>query len=285
MTTWRILDLIKTSTDYLSRQGVPDPRLDAEYLLGHVLNKQRLDLYLIFDQPLQASELDAYRELIRRRGKREPLQHLIGETEFMGHRLRVTPDTLIPRPETEVLVETASAWLAVHEEARVLDIGTGSGCIAISLALAHPMAQITALDRYPEALAVARENAVLNGTDDRISWLKMDILQAVPQEGPFDLICSNPPYIAESEKADLQPEVRDHDPAGALFAEEAGLAFYRRFAEIFKTLLDEAGAFILELGGPIQGRQVLELFKETGYSELELITDLNGGIRFLRGRA
>lgn len=281
MANWRVVDIIQSSADYLARKDVPDPRLDAELLLGKVLDKERLQLYLFFDRPLSSDELDTYRGYIKRRGDREPLQHILGKTGFMNALLKTTPAALIPRPETEVLVETALSF-ARDRFLRILDIGTGSGCIAISLAMELKKAEVHALDISESALKLARENAQRNNAN--ITFSSLDILSETPAEGRrFDLVVSNPPYIALSEKPDLQKEVSDFDPAIALFDASDGLGFYRRFIEILPELLVAGGRFLFEFGGKPQENVLLDLFLQGGYHNLEIIQDYNGEPRVISG--
>jgi len=282
MTSLRVVDIIQSSTDYLSKKGVPDPRLDAELLLGSVIQKDRLQLYLFFDRPVEKGELDQYREYIRRRGKREPLQHILGETGFMNLTVKTGPQALIPRPETEVLVEQA-IHLMGDRDARILDIGTGTGCIAISLASALPKAQIHALDISKEALELAKENAALNNT--QVEFQLKDVMRdAISPEARYDLVVSNPPYISDGEREDLQAEVRDYDPSEALFDGGDGLSFYHRFAQVLPELLNPGGRFMFEFGGAHQEREVLHIFAQSGYVDLEIIQDYNGDPRVISGK-
>ncbi len=282
MTNWRVVDIIKTSTDFLEKKGVPDARLDAEILLGNVLKKNRLELYLFFDRPMSKDEMDLYREHIRRRGTREPLQHIVGETGFMNLILKTTPAALIPRPETELLVEK-TLGLHIKPTARILDIGTGTGCIAIALAQALDESKILGIDVSLGALALAKENADLNGT--RVVFQELDILTSLPNiEERFDVVVSNPPYLAPSEKKQLQAEVVQFDPAIALFDKSDGLSFYRRFAEILPELLIPGGHFLFEFGGSPQENPVLNIFMEKGYHDLEIIQDYNGDPRIISGK-
>ena len=282
MTNWRVLDIIKTSTEFLEKKGVPDARLDAEILLGKVLKKNRLELYLFFDRPMGKDEMDLYREHIRRRGTREPLQHIVGETGFMNLILKTTPAALIPRPETEILVEKTLA-LNVKPEARILDIGTGSGCIAIALAQSLEHAKVLGIDVSKDALALAKENADLNQT--QVVFQEVDILQALPRmDGRFDIVVSNPPYIAPDEKDQLQAEVAQFDPAMALFDKRDGLSFYHRFADILPDLLIPGGHFLFEFGGSPQEAAVLNIFMEKGFHDLEIIQDYNGDPRIITGK-
>ena len=282
MTIWRVVDIIKSSADFLAKKGVPDPRLDAEILLGDILRKQRLELYLFFDRPLDPNELSRYREYIRRRGAREPLQHILGETGFMNLTLKTTPAALIPRPETEVLVERAIS-LMQSKACRILDIGTGTGCIALALSQALEQAKVLAVDISPEAIKLAQENAQLNHL--QLAFQTIDILTTLPKiESRFDMVVSNPPYIARSEGPQLQLEVSEFDPDLALFADDDGLLFYKRFAEILPELLVPGGSFFFEFGGSHQEQQVLNIFSGKGYHDLEIVQDYNGDPRVLSGR-
>jgi release factor glutamine methyltransferase len=282
MTNWRVLDIIKTSTEFLEKKGVPDARLDAEILLGNVLKKNRLELYLFFDRPMAKDEMDLYREHIRRRGTREPLQHIVGETGFMNLILKTTPAALIPRPETEILVEK-TLGLNIKPEVRILDIGTGSGCIAIALAQALDSAKILGIDVSKEALTLAKENAILNKTE--VTFQEIDILKTLPHmDQRFDIVVSNPPYIAPNEKAQLQAEVSQFDPSIALFDGSDGLTFYHRFAEILPDLLVPGGHFLFEFGGSPQEKPVLNIFMKNGLHDLEIIQDYNGDPRIITGK-
>ncbi len=282
MTVWRVVDIIKSSTDFLEKRGVPDARLDAEMLLGDVLRKNRLELYLYFDRPMSKNELDQYREHVRRRGTREPLQHIVGETGFMNLTIKTGPDALIPRPETEILVEKALA-LNLNPEPRILDIGTGTGCIAMALAQELEQANVLGIDISAEALALANENA--NQNKVTVQFQEIDILKTLPNiEQRFDLVVSNPPYIAPAERALLQKEVAEFDPHLALFDADDGLSFYRRFADILPELLVPGGPFLFEFGGAPQESAILNIFMEKGYHDLEIIQDYNGDPRVISGR-
>jgi len=282
MTNWRVVDIIKTSTDFLEKKGVPDARLDAEILLGNVLKRNRLELYLFFDRPMGKDEMDIYREYIRRRGTREPLQHIVGETGFMNIVLKTTSAALIPRPETEILVEKTLA-LNIKPAARILDIGTGSGCIAIALAQSLEEVNVLGIDVSSEALALAKENAVLNKT--HVAFQEIDILTSLPKiDERFDVVVSNPPYIALSEKDQLQAEVAQFDPELSLFEGGDGLSFYHRFAEILPDLLIPGGHFLFEFGGAPQENSVLNIFMEKGFHDLEIIQDYSGAPRIVTGK-
>lgn len=263
-----VLEVITKSADFLAKKGVDSPRLQVELLLAHLLKMPRMKLYLNFERPLADTELTALRELVIRRGQREPLQHITGSTSFCGLEMAVNRHALIPRPETELLAELGWQFLSTinSELSTALDFGTGSGCLAIALAAKCPAAQITALDISADALALARQNANANKVSDRIQFLQGDGFAALdstsqghdvggPNSGmatrrpsQFDLIVSNPPYIASAEIATLDPEVRDHDPRTALDGGADGLDFYRRLATDAAAFLKPGGKLMLEFG-------------------------------------
>jgi release factor glutamine methyltransferase len=257
-----VLEVIQRSTEFLTRKGLESARLQTELLLAHVLRIPRLQLYLQFDRALTEPELATTRELVRRRGLREPLQHLIGTVVFCGHELRVDARVLIPRPETELLAEHAARLLQAARSAppTALDFGTGSGCLAITLAAQVPAARVHAVDISTDALALARENAVQRGVSDRIRFHAGDGFGALPGPMCFDVIAANPPYIATAELTELAPEVRDHDPRVALDGGPDGLRFYRRLATEARVWLDPAGRLVLELGDG-QAAPVAALFQ------------------------
>lgn len=285
MALWRVIDIIKESETWLAERGIPDARLDAEYLLAEVLGKNRVELYLAFERPLTDPELSRFRALLKRRGRREPLQHILGYTEFMGYRIITSPEALIPRPETEVLVETALAFLKNVPSPRVIDVGTGSGCIAIALAKAHPKIQVLALDVDDGALALARKNVAAHSLDASIVMTKFDIMKALPRlQERVDLVVSNPPYISAAERGGLQPEVVNFEPAAALFDGADGLTFYNRFAQILPRLLKPGGRFLFEFGGVHQEKALLNLFMNAGFTELEITRDYSNHPRIISGR-
>jgi release factor glutamine methyltransferase len=246
-----VLEAIQKSTEFLGKKNVESPRLQTELLLAHLLKLPRMKLYLNFDRVLTAAETDALRELVLRRSRREPLQHIVGSTSFCGWEITVNRHALIPRPETELLAEAGWLFLAGGRTppATALDFGTGTGCLAIALAAKCPDARITALDVSPEALALARENAAKNQVAGRIEFLAGDGFAALGG-GPrqFDLIISNPPYIPTAEIATLEPEVRDFDPRAALDGGADGLDFYRRLAAQAGAFLNTGGKLMLEFG-------------------------------------
>ena len=243
-----VLEAIQKSTEFLGKKNVESPRLQTELLLAHLLKMPRMKLYLNFDRVLLPVEIDSLRELIKRRGQREPLQHIVGSTSFCGYEISVTRNALIPRPETELLAELGWKFLLERQTPTALDFGTGSGCIAIALAAKCPTAKITALDVSADALALAKQNALQNQAAERIEFLLGDGFAALAGKTQFDLLMSNPPYIASAEIETLDPEVKDFDPRGALDGGADGLDFYRRLAAEAKPFLKPDGKIMLEFG-------------------------------------
>lgn len=248
-----MLEVIQKSADFLTRKGVDSPRLQVELLLAHVLQLPRMKLYLDFERKLSDGEVDLVRELVKRRGQREPLQHITGSTSFCGLEMTVNRNVLVPRPETELLAEAGWEFLNGLKtlDSRLktaLDFGTGSGCIAIALAVKCPAVRVVAVDASAEALAVAKHNAGRNSVVDRIELLNGDGFAALSTGARFDLIVSNPPYISSAEIATLQPEVRDFDPRAALDGGFDGLDFYRRLAAEAAPFLQPEGRIMLEFG-------------------------------------
>ena len=245
-----VLEAIQKSADFLGKKGVESARLNAELLLAHRLKLPRMKLYLNFERALTQAETDGLRELVKRRGQREPLQHITGSTNFCGREIAVNRHALVPRPETELLAELGWNFLLTRHALRVtaLDFGTGSGCIAIALAVKCPAANISALDFSADALALARQNAAQNNVAERIEFFHGDGFTALSEQRTFDLIVSNPPYIASAEIETLQPEVRDFDPRAALDGGADGLDFYRRLAAEAKKFLKPDGKIMLEFG-------------------------------------
>jgi len=274
--TWTVLRLLEWTAGYFAEQGIDSPRLDAELLLGDALDLNRVGLYLNFDRPLNADELTAYRERVKRRARHEPLAYIRGHCEFWSLDFTVTPAVLIPRPDTEVLVEEALKYLP--DSGRVLDIGTGSGAIAIALAHEKPKAQVSAIDVSAEALAVAEQNAAANGV--QVAFAAGDLAKF--SGGPYDLVVSNPPYIAESEREALMPEVRDYEPGLALFAGADGLEAYRAIVARAPAQLAAGGWLLFEVGHT-QANAVRELLKAAGFSETFIRDDYAGIPRVVGG--
>ena len=242
------MDVIQRSADFLAKKGVASPRLQVELLLAHMLGMPRMKLYLNFERVLTAMELDTLRALVRRRGQREPLQYIVGSASFCGLEMALNQRVLIPRPETELLAERGWKFLqGCGGCPSALDVGTGSGCVAIALAANAPGSRIHATDFCGEALEVARQNARRHQVADRVQWHQGDVFAAVPVELRFDLIVSNPPYIPSARIASLEPEVREHEPRGALDGGADGLDFYRRLAAGGGAFLRRGGRLMVEL--------------------------------------
>ena len=256
-----VLEVIKKSSDFLAKKNVDSPRLQTELLLAHLLKLPRMKLYLNFERTLLPTELDALRALVMRRAQREPLQHIIGSTSFCGLEMAVNKHVLVPRPETELLAELGWQFLSTinSQSPTCLDFGTGSGCIAIAIASKCPAARIVAVDVSADAIALAKQNAASNGVNDRIEFRCGDGFATLNGEDKFDLIVSNPPYIASEEIATLEPEVRDFDPRGALDGGTDGLDFYRRLTAEAGTFLKPGGKIIIEFGDN-QAKEISDIF-------------------------
>ena len=240
-----LLEVLRGTERYLADRGVENPRLNAEHLLAHALGLKRMELYLQFDRPLTESERAPLRDLVKRRGAREPLQHVLGTAEFHGRTFACDKRALVPRPETEQLVELALEMAKDKPAATILDIGTGSGVIALTIALELSSATLHATDLSPDALALAAENAARHALTDRLVFHQADLLP--PDDARFDLIIANLPYIPAEEIASLSPEVR-HDPASALDGGADGLDLIRRLIETAPDRLAPGGALLLEIG-------------------------------------
>lgn len=278
-----VLEIIKRTTEFFSAKGLEHPRLEAELILGYTLGLGRMQLYLQFERPLTEADLEKIRPLVRRRGAREPLQYVLGETEFDGLKLKTDGRALIPRPETELLMELIAEKL-VAPPARVLDLGTGSGAIALALAKRYPEIAVTAVDSSDEALALARENATKTGLDDRVSWLKSDWFAEIPREASFDLIVANPPYLSADEVAAATVEVRAHEPVTALRGKGAsGAGDLEAIIDGAGTHLAAGGLLALETG-IAQHAQLLERLQAAGFANSESRQDLTGRDRFVFAR-
>jgi release factor glutamine methyltransferase len=277
--SWTVLKILQWTADYFRGKGVESARLDAELLLSATLGMDRVTLYVNFERPLNSGELSSYREKVQRRASREPLQYILAETEFWSLPFNVNPAVLIPRADTEVLVE--ETLKRIDGCASVLDIGTGSGAIAVALAHEQPEVHLTALDCSEDALEVARGNARRNGVEDRVACLAGDLNSLPP--GPFDLIVSNPPYIPSRDWEELMPEVRDHEPRLALDGGDDGLEAYRRIAVQAVRLLPPAGWLLVEVGIG-QAAVVNELFKAAGLTDVLQRDDYAGIPRVVMGR-
>jgi release factor glutamine methyltransferase len=278
---WSVLDLLRWTQQHFAARGIETARLDAECLLAHALGMERLALYVGFDRPVDAAERARFRELVRRRATdRVPVSQLTGRKEFWSLSLAVTRDVLTPRPETETLVQAALELLP-EAESRVLEIGTGSGAIALALATERPGARITATDVSPAALAVARENAAALGLAGRIELREGSLYQPVGQER-FDLVVSNPPYLGETERSTLPPELA-HEPEAALFAGPEGLDLLRELVAGAPARLRPRGALALELA-PGQADVVADWCRAAGLHSVKTHRDLAGRVRAVTAR-
>ena len=287
--TWTVLKIIQWTTEYLKGKGIDNPRLDSEVLLAHLLRLDRVGLYLNFDRPLSRDELSSFREIVKRRGSREPLQYITGHQEFWSLDFKVTPDVLIPRPDTEILVE--EALKAVRRETldvrrqnqlpfTILDLCTGSGCIAISLAHELKDAVVYAVDTSEAALSIARENAEKNVVQDRVIFLQGDLYEAltsyVSRLTSYDIIVSNPPYIKNIDIPNIQPEVRDYEPRMAVDGGTEGLGFYKRIVADAPNHLSPHGWLMVEVGEG-QADAVSKMMADTGaFESISTVKDLAG---------
>lgn len=278
-----MLDILRKTTGYFEQKGVPEPRLQAELLMAHVLDCRRLDLYLQFERPLNATELDRLRPLVGRRGRREPLQYILGETEFFGLTLKCDARALIPRPETEELAEALVGHYGATPPATALDLGTGTGALALALASTWPEVTVTAVDASADALALARENAETCGLGNRVAWVESDWFAALG-EARFDLIVSNPPYLTEVELGTAEPEVAAYEPAQALVSGADGLDDLRTIIAGAARHLAPGGLLALETG-IAQHEALAVLAERAGLERGESRRDLSSRPRFFRAWA
>lgn len=274
-----ILEIVKRTTEFFARKGIEQPRLNAELVIGHALGLKRMQLYLQFERPLTEAELAPIRVLVKRRGTREPLQYIQGSAAFHDLELKVDGRVLIPRPESEQLIERMRERLA-EPPRRIIDLGTGSGALALCLAQHYPEAEVTAVDSSPDALAVAALNATEAGLTNRVRFLESDWFASVPADEIFDLIVSNPPYLTEEEWASAAPEVRVHEPKLALVAEDGGCASLERIMETSLPRLETGGHLALETGIDQHVRLTAQA-GALGYTGIESLRDWNDRDRFL----
>jgi release factor glutamine methyltransferase len=274
-----ILEILKKTTEFFTAKGVENPRLNAELLVGHALGLKRMQLYLQFERLLTEPELEKIRPLVRRRAQREPLQYVLGEVEWFGLKLKVDRRALIPRPETERLAELVTQ-LVVTPPARILDLGTGSGALALGLAKHWPEAQVMAVDRSTEALGLACENAALLSLESRVSFLESNWFSSLPTDASFELIVANPPYLSEAETAAAEPEVRGHEPHSALISAEEGTADLKAILKDAPRFLIAGGLLALETG-IAKHAELLALCAEIGFSRSESKQDLTGQDRYI----
>ncbi|MBN2413819.1 peptide chain release factor N(5)-glutamine methyltransferase [candidate division KSB1 bacterium] len=283
---WTILELLNWTTNYLTEKGFENSRLNAEILLAHVLNFNRVHLYLNFDRPLDVNELAGFKALLKKRLNHEPIQYITGETEFMSLPFKVAPGVLIPRPETEMLVEKTMEYCnsmsSEIKSTEILDVGTGSGNIAVSLAKNISNCRIYAVDISDAALQIAKENARLNQVEKKIEFNQLNALDSWPEEYKkfFDVIVANPPYISQSEYSRLPLEIKNFEPKKSLLAGKDGLDFYRQFTHILLYLLNDKGKVFFEIGEQ-QATLLMELYSKAGFKNINIHKDLAGKDRLL----
>ena len=276
---WRIIDLITWAETYFKDKGFENPRNEIEWLIRSVLSISRIDVYLNFDRLLSLKELKKLKSFVNRRLKKEPLQYITESCEFYGREYFVNNNVLIPRPETETLIDLALENLKGLSSPKILDIGTGSGCLAITLAAEISNSRVTGIDVSNEAINVANINKSKNKLKN-ISFKKIDILRQTIND-QFDLIISNPPYITKDELVTVIKDVKEYEPLIALTDGADGLTFYRRFFSIAKQSLKRYGSMLLEVGIDTHPKKVQDIFIKQGFINTRLFKDLNGDDRVI----
>ena len=276
---WRIIDLIEWGEDYFKQHKFDSPKQEIEWLLCDLLDHKRVDLYINFEQKVPNDKLALLKKWIKKRLKRMPLQYITGVTEFYGNKYFLNDDVLIPRPETERLVDISLDCINKLSHPRILEVGTGSGCISISIALMRGDAKILSIDISQNALNKAQENSDYHKTNN-VKFLNLDFLKEIPSER-FDIIVSNPPYIPLEEMKNIMIDVKEYEPKIALTDFNDGLVFYDRFADLGSKLLKKGGWMVLEVGIDDHPEKVTKLFKSKGYSNIELVSDYNKDKRVL----
>tara|TARA_B100000959_G_scaffold220091_1_gene232554 strand:+ start:198 stop:1052 length:855 start_codon:yes stop_codon:yes gene_type:complete len=277
--TWRVIDLIHWAETYLKEKEFDNPRAEIEWLLCALLDCNRLNVYLRFEEPLSQSQLTILRNWVKRRLQNEPLQYITGSCDFYGRQFLINSKVLIPRPETERLVDIAIEKMNGINSPSILDVGTGSGCIATTLGLEILDSKVMGVDISLDALEVANENKA-RLCSENVLFIEMDILNTLPEK-LFDLLISNPPYIPKNEMENLMKDVKDFEPVIALEDKNNGFTFYKRFAEIGRTLVKPGAWFVLEVGMGDHPSMVKSIFSNSGYLNVELIKDYNGDNRVL----
>tara|TARA_B110000116_G_C16798269_1_gene568364 strand:+ start:3513 stop:4367 length:855 start_codon:yes stop_codon:yes gene_type:complete len=276
---WRVIDVIKWAESYYKEKEFENPRSEIEWLLCSLLNCKRIDLYLRFEEPIVESELKILHSWINRRMKREPLQYITESCDFFGREFLVNESVLIPRPETERLIDIIKEKITRYSAPSILDIGTGSGCIAITLGLEIPESNILGIDISVKALSVAKKNKdklVANN----VSFKNLDFIKKSIKDN-FHILVSNPPYIPEIEMSDIMEDVKNFEPIESLTDKEDGLLFYRRFSELGRSLIKPGGSMILEVGAGMHPEKAKNIFLLSGYNNVELIKDYNDDNRVL----
>lgn len=277
---WRIIDLVNWGNEYFHSKGFENPRKEIEWLLCDLLSLSRVELYLHFEKLVNQKSLHNLRRWIKRRLKGEPLQYVTGKTEFFDSTILLHTSALIPRPETERLVEITIDLAKKNQTESILDIGTGTGCIAIALALKLKNCAIEAVDSSREALDLAKKNTKLNNVVENITFKKLDILNDTICN-KYDIVVSNPPYVSKQDYEVLPKEIKNYEPKDALTDMDDGLKFYRRFAEIGKQIVNQDGYMVIELGGDAHAQKIKQLFERNNFKEISLFKDYNGGFRVM----
>ena len=279
-----VIKAVELSEEYLRKKGIDEARANAELMLAEILHCKRLDLYLQFDRPLNEKEKQVYREWLQRRANGEPLQYITGNVEFYGLKLKVNSSVLIPRPETELLVEKIIKDNRESKGLKILDVGTGSGNIAIALEINLDSANVTSIDISKEAIETATENAKNNSATERLTFENIDIFDegAISKLNSFDIIVSNPPYVPEEEMENLQKEIKDFEPVEAVTDGADGLRFFTRIVEASEKLLKQNGKIYFEVGEG-EAEKVAAILKENNFLNIEIINDYNGIPRIVKG--
>ena len=276
---WRLIDIINWGEKYFKKKSFDNPRIEIEALLQHIIGCKKIDLYLQFENTVTPENLIILRGLIKRRVNREPTQYIISSSEFYGRKFFVNEDVLIPRPETEKLIDVSIDILSKKENPIILDVGTGSGCIGVTIALEIPFSSVIAIDISNSALSIAKKNADTYGLKN-IQFINLDILSQDINH-TADMLISNPPYISQEEIPDLMIDVKDFEPMVALTYNSDGLEFYRKFSNIIPQVVKKNGVTILEVGRGTHPERVKEIFSKAGYDNIESVRDLNKDTRVL----
>ena len=280
MKTWRIIDVINWGVEYFGSKGFDNPRLEIEIFLQYILNCEKINLYIDFEKEFSHSNLKKLKDVIKRRTKKEPIQYIIGEASFYGRDFKVNKNVLIPRPETEIIINVSIEFLSTKKNPFIVDVGTGSGCIGITLAKEFPSAQVIAIDYSESILDIARENAKSVGAKN-IEFIKFDFLKE-NFNYLADLVVSNPPYISCKEMSSLMVDVKEYEPHIALSDKMDGLEFYRVFSNKLNDIIKDEGSLIVEVGNGDHPLKVKRLFEESGHDKVEMIKDYNKDIRVLK---
>ena len=277
---WRIIDVINWGVDYFENKSLGNPRLEIEIFLQHIFDCNKIDLYLNFENEVSAPDLNTLKRYIKRRLENEPSQYIVGKSNFYGRDFYVDNNVLIPRPETEILINACIEFLSMKDNPEIIDIGTGSGCIGITLAKEIPSSNVIAIDFSEKALAVAEKNAKNIGITN-IDFVKCDFLK---QSIDFraDLLVSNPPYISKEDISTLMVDVKEYEPREALTDNLDGLEFYRVFSKRFDLMIKIDGALIVEVGKDKHPLEAKKVFEKSGHANVEMINDYNGDIRVLK---